>query len=163
MKAKIISAFPGCGKTYSFNHRKNDFAGILDSDSSNFSWLFDAQGNPTKQRNPNFPQNYIQHIKDNLDKVEIIFISSHKQVRDALKENDLPYVLIYPSIDQKEKWLEIFKKRGNYDEFIKFISDNWDTFINDMKSDDFPQKIELPYKDNYQITGDLLLEIINYY
>lgn len=38
---KVISAFPGTGKTYCFNN----FKGItmLDSDSSEFSWIKDEE------------------------------------------------------------------------------------------------------------------------
>ena len=42
MSTKIISAFPGCGKTYFHNNNKNT---TLDSDSSHFSWIKDENGN----------------------------------------------------------------------------------------------------------------------
>lgn len=57
----------------------------LDSDSSNFSWVKDENGNNTKERNPEFPKNYIEHIKSNIGKVDVIFVSSHKVVREALE------------------------------------------------------------------------------
>ena len=34
-----------------------------------------------KHRNPEFPDNYIQPIKENIGKVDYIFVSSHKEVR----------------------------------------------------------------------------------
>ena len=42
MKTKIISAFPGTGKSY---YHKNHPNTTLDSDSSQFSWLYDGDGN----------------------------------------------------------------------------------------------------------------------
>jgi hypothetical protein len=39
-----------------------------------------------KYRNPDFPNNYIKHIQDNIDKVDYIFVSSHEVVRKALNE-----------------------------------------------------------------------------
>ena len=65
IRTKIISAFPGTGKSYYHNKNKET---TLDSDSSNFSWIKDENGNNTTERNPKFPQNYIYHIKENIGK-----------------------------------------------------------------------------------------------
>lgn len=85
--AIVISGFPGIGKSYMYNNMKD--LKILDSDSSKFSWVKDEEGKNTKERNPDFPNNYIKHIKDNMDSSDIILVSSHKVVRDALKDNDI--------------------------------------------------------------------------
>ena len=186
MSAKIVSAFPGCGKTtywkkwsqYSSNNlwrRKNggiqvyDKYGIplgekiLDSDSSLFSWIYDEKGNKTDQRNPEFPNNYIQHIKDHLETEDIIFVSSHKVVRDALRENNIPYYLIYPQKDMKAEWMRRFRERGNNDAFIKFQDEHWDEFIDDMESETFPTKIVLNNHMNYDaITVQVMCNIMCY-
>src|SRR5574344_1219437 len=85
-KAAVLSVYPATGK--SFFTRKYEFNNIkiLDSDSSKYIWLYDDNNKKTTERNPEFPTNYIQHIKDNLDTADIIFVSSHKSVRDALVE-----------------------------------------------------------------------------
>jgi nitrous oxidase accessory protein NosD len=57
-------------------------------------------------------------------------------VRKALLENNIRFVLIYPYKHCKDEWIERFKKRGNNEGFIKFISDNWDNFIDDMDAID---------------------------
>ena len=162
INTKVISAFPACGKTYCFKNKQECFKGILDSDSSEFSWIKDENGDNTKERNPDFPNNYIQHIKDNIGKVEIIFVSSHKEVRDALKENNIEYTLIYPDISYKEDWLWRFERRGNDESFIKFISDNWDSFIKDMDNEAYPSKIKLPFRDRLYIDTVTLIKIMNY-
>ena len=69
MKTRIISAFPGTGKSYFHN---NSEYSTLDSDSSEFSWIINDDGD--KVRNPNFPSNYISHIKDNIGKADFIFV-----------------------------------------------------------------------------------------
>lgn len=132
----VISAFPGCGKSYCFNHYNGNDIKILDSDSSQFSWIKDSKGNNTKERNPDFPNNYIKHIKDNIGKVDIIFVSSHKIVRDALFDNDISTILIYPYKHCKDEYIKRFRGRGNDEKFIKFISDNWDNFIDEMDTID---------------------------
>ena len=166
MSAIIISAFPACGKTtyykqwsqYSpenvWRERSNGEQvynnlglpcgqKILDSDSSEFSWVKDENGNNTSIRNPKFPQNYINHIKEKMLSEDIIFVSSHDVVRDALKQNNIPYHIFYPKKEHKQRWIYRFEKRGNDEKFISFISDNWDKFIDDIKQDDYPIKHEL--------------------
>ena len=161
MSARIISAFPACGKTTYYKEwskyspenvwrtRNNgedayDESGnpvgfkILDSDSSEFSWVKDENGNNTSIRNPEFPQNYIDHIKEKMQSEFIIFVSSHDVVREALKQNNIPYDIFYPRKDQKEEWINRFRKRGDDEKFISFISDNWDKFIDDIEKDDYP-------------------------
>ena len=100
---KIVSAFPCCGKTYYFENKKDLV--VLDSDISNFSWIKDENGNNTKERNPEFPNNYIEHIKENIGKVDIIFVSSHKVVRDALSESGLNWSLVIPKKECLSSWV----------------------------------------------------------
>jgi len=132
MKTKIISAFPGTGK--SVYHKKHPHT-TLDSDSSNFSWVKDKDGNNTKERNPNFPQNYINHIKSNIGKYEYIFVSSHIQVRDALLNGCLFFYLFYPSPDRKDEFINRYKERGNDNGFVKLLDENWEMWIKNIQSD----------------------------
>jgi hypothetical protein len=131
----VISAFPACGKSYCFNHYQDKYS-MLDSDSSEFSWVKDENGNNTKERNPEFPSNYIKHIKENIGKVDIIFVSSHDVARKALAENDIKVIMVYPSKNMKEEWMKRFEDRGNTEAFMNFISDNWDNFIDDIENED---------------------------
>lgn len=184
MKAKIISAFPACGKSTYYREwsqyseqnvwrRKNggkqvlnnigEPCGykILDSDSSLFSWIYDESGNKTDIRNPDFPNNYIQHIKEHMDTEDVIFVSSHKSVRDALKDTDIPYYLIYPQKEMKDEWLYRFKSRGNDEKFIQFQNEHWDEFIEDMDKETYPTKIQLKDWVGYNaITVTLMNDIL---
>ena len=128
-KTYIISAFPGTGKSYIFN---NSNISCIDSDSSQFSWIKDSDGNNTKERNSKFPQNYIEHIKKNIGKYEFIFVSSHKEVRDALIENCLFFYSVWPDIEDKPAYIQRYKDRGNDDKFIEFIFSNWNEFVEDQ-------------------------------
>jgi hypothetical protein len=129
MRTKIISAFPGTGKSY--YNSKYPYT-TIDSDSSNFSWVKDEDGNNTKLRNPEFPQNYINHIKENIGKFEFIFVSSHKEVRDALLDECIFFYLVYPSMDRKEEFIERYRKRGNDENFIQLVSNNWDKWMQEI-------------------------------
>ena len=81
MSAILISAFPGMGKSYAYNELKDKIR-VLDSDSSKFD-------------KSDFPRNYIEHIKNNIQNQDIIFISSHKEVRDALEDENINFDLFY--------------------------------------------------------------------
>jgi hypothetical protein len=145
IKTLVISAFPGTGKSYCYTNEKHLFNGILDSDSSEFKWLKDNQGNKTNQVNPEFPNNYIQHIKDNIGKVEIIFVSSHKEIREALKLAGIEYILVYPNTYQKKEYLKRYKERGSNKAFIDRVESNWEDWIDQCRSEDYPINICLPY------------------
>ena len=123
----LCSCFPAVGKShlYAYSELK-----ILDSDSSKFDKTFS-------------PQNYIQHIKANLGKVDILLISSHDIIRDALIKEGLEFTLVYPNIDLKHEYIERCKQRGSNETFIKLISDNWDEWITQLQNQEACKKIEL--------------------
>ena len=126
-KTTIISAFPLCGKTY-FSQNCGDFV-VLDSDSSNFSWVKDANGNRTNKRNPDFPGNYIEHIKSNIGKADYILVSTHKEVRDALREAGIEYILVYPKPELLGEWQSRYRFR-DYNGFpMSVMTNNWYDWI----------------------------------
>jgi hypothetical protein len=91
---------------------------VSDSDSSLFSKLSNGE------KNPDFPNNYIQHIKSLINEKDFIFVSSHKEVREALKANNIPFILIYPNKDLLSEYLIRYTERGNENSFIDFIRKN---------------------------------------
>jgi hypothetical protein len=135
MRTKVIAGFPGIGKSVLF--RENNGLTVLDSDSSLFSWIEEGV------RHPDFPNNYMEHIKENIGKADIILVSSHDVVRKALEENEIEYTLVYPSVELKEEYIERYKRRGNNEGFINFISNNWENFIEDIERETFPDLIRL--------------------
>lgn len=127
-KTVVIAAFPGMGKTY-YKNNCNGFT-VSDSDSSQFSWTTDEEGN--KIRNPEFPSNYIEHIKSLIGKVDFIFVSTHEAVLKALIENDIYFFLVYPHKSSKNMMIQRYKDRGSDESFIKVISDNYDNWIDNL-------------------------------
>ncbi|QAU04452.1 hypothetical protein Va1_033 [Vibrio phage Va1] len=134
-RALIISAFPACGK--SWVHRNNTNMTIMDSDSSKFSWILDSEGNSTGERDPNFPANYIQHIRENLESADIIMVSSHDEVRDALQEAGLKWFAVTPSPDLKHEWIGRCWLRDPNTPFLKALADNWDSWTNPSKIEQY--------------------------
>lgn len=150
-KTLVISGFPGVGKSYLFKNSEWD---VLDSDSSNFSWVKDNEGNNTKERNPEFPNNYIKHIKENIGKVDVIMVSSHQDVRRALEVKKVNYILVYPHNYKddtfKEWYIKRYYERGDDEKFIQFIRENWDDFIDSMRKEIYPIKIELCHDETLE-------------
>ena len=134
-KPMLVAGFPGTGKSYychngDWSHyMSSKFA--TDSDSSKFD-------------KTNFPQNYINHIKEKISEgYARIFISSHKEVREALVKNGLEFTLVYPKKELKEEYLKRYKERGSTDSFINLISENWDLWLEELKNQQGCRHIEL--------------------
>ncbi len=120
----LVAAFPGTGKSHYCNvdvdYMPQGFA--TDSDSSKFD-------------KANFPENYIEHIKQKITEgYARVFISSHKVVRDALVLHNLPFVLIYPAKELKQEYINRYYERNSSFDFIRLISNNWDNWIDDCKA-----------------------------
>ena len=113
----LIAGFPGVGKSHMIEHST---AVISDSDSSSFS------------KSTDFPDNYIEHIKSNCGKFDIIMISTHKEVRDALVKEGMKFTLVYPDRNQLYEYVQRFIQRGDNDKFLGFITKNWESFIEDL-------------------------------
>lgn len=140
---KVIAAFPATGKTTLFNSGQLD---CLDSDSSKFSWAEKGV------RDINFPDNYIKHIKENIGKVDYIFVSTHNIVRRALEREKIEFYLYYPSGALKAEYIERFKARGNDNNFIEMTMNHWSDFVKDCKSQEGCIRIEMKegeYLSNY--------------
>lgn len=111
----VFSGFPGVGKSTVFKSTSNGLV-IADSDSSTFD-------------KTQFPGNYMTHIEETRPSVDVLMVSSHNVVRDALVERNIPFHLVYPSADQKEDYMKRYRERGSPQPFLDLMDKNWDTFI----------------------------------
>jgi len=114
------------GKT----HFSSTTAGVNDSDSSNFGWAKTAPGE-AKRRDPEWPNNYIAHIKRLLGRAEVtyIMVSSHQEVRDALVAEGIHFALVYPSADIKAEYIQRYKDWGNSPGFVKLLDINYEDWV----------------------------------
>ena len=146
-ETKIIAGFPGTGKSY-FQRFHKVQRRISDSDSSKFSWI-EVDGE--KKRNPDFPSNYIAHIKSLIGTMDIIFVSTHKEVRDALIQADIPFTIVYPDVSLKDTYLDRYRSRGNNASFISLLDSKFDDWVREIESEEYHQipKIRLMRIDEY--------------
>lgn len=129
---RVIAAFPACGKTYCFD-RNEDYI-ILDSDSSKFSWIY-PEDSIAKRRNPEFPKNYIDHIKENIGKVDYIFVSTHEEVRKALADAGIEFTLVFPEWPLRAEWVGRCFIRGSGEKFCQLITDKWEEWLWQMEDE----------------------------
>lgn len=127
---KVVCGFPGVGKSFMSAER-----GWADSDSSEFSWVGEGKD---KKRNPEFPQNYMFHVIDLIldNPSAVVMCSTHKDVRDALVANKIPFTLVYPSWDCKEEYIERYRTRGSSPTFIALLDKMWTAWIAEMETED---------------------------
>ena len=120
----VIAGFPSIGKT-TFASQRDD---VKDLESSLYS------KKPDGSKNPDFPGNYVNMIKWHLvnNNWKYLLVSSHEDVRKALKDDGINFFILYPEKSRKEEFLKNFKERGNTDEFISLMEENWDTWIDEM-------------------------------
>lgn len=139
MKALVIAAFPGCGKSvyYQYNSVYSSPLGklkIVDLDSSAYSWIYDNFGHKTSERSSEFPNNYVTAIKRLLRKEQIILVSTHSSVLEALYNAKIPFVLVYPkdTIINMKEWKARFMDRGNTQQYIASQMENWSNYIKQL-------------------------------
>lgn len=185
-KTLIISAYPCCGKTYLTEHGLRDYS-ILDSDSSKFSWierpyteeeldgilsLFDTKDNllakeaikniyrkeTIRVRNPNFVKDYINHIKENIGKVDIIFVSSHLEIRQALQDNNIEYITVYPYKNCLCEWVGRMYLRDDKYEFIDRQIEMWDKNMDNIENE--PHGIELIRMKSFEHMNDVIAKFL---
>lgn len=144
----IVSAFPGCGKTFLSEQNINGIR-IMDSDSSTFD-------------KADFPENYINHIKENIDSTDILFISSHKEVRDALAREEINYDLFYPDKNRRIEFLQNYMRRGNKAPFIQKIDNNFDKWIDeiDNENNEFCHKHKMSEYNHFIGNDPMIVQFI---
>lgn len=180
MSAKIVAAFPCCGKSYMQMTNSN----ILYNKSGTFRWTLrhyteeeldemrkiwdnvphllstDVYINKLRRqkfnlKNLDFPNNYIQNIKDNLNTYDYIFVSTHEWITNLLDDNNLDYTLVYPKMKCKCEWLGRIYVQDTSSSLINIINKNWDVLIHKLdKLSETHNSIRLDY-------GQYLSDVIN--
>ena len=145
----IISGFPGIGKSYLTKVFKDTHLIVQDSDSSNFSWLSPGV------RNPDFPNNYIQHIKNSIGIADYILVSSHESVRSKLAEEHIEYILVYPDKSSYDEYINRYIQRHSDETFINNIMKTFETFVDQCEHDQYAIKVKLN-------RGEFLFDILDY-
>lgn len=145
-KGIIISGFAGIGKTTVTEKYPNQ---IVDLESSDYKWIYEdkdtanmlkevRKGVSHKHQNPAWPQNYVNAIKKYSEKFDVVLIAQHEDIRNLLDKNKVEYVLCFPNSNCKKEYVERYTKRGNQQDFMEMMKNNFEQRIEDLKK--CPQK-----------------------
>lgn len=145
-KILIISAFPGCGKTF-FTIKNKSNLKILDLDF------------------------YFYHIKNNIKQYfidlisaigiyDIIFVTTHEKIRKFLKKNKLIFYCVFPNKKRKNEFISLYSMRGNCKSFIKDLTINFDNYIDSFQSENKKYQIQLNNENEFISNNKKIKELI---
>lgn len=148
----VISAFPGCGKStickeaeqYGLVHVPVSLEGVISNRSTDGKTpIFDSDSSLFAKEH--FPGNYIEHIKEVLKNHPdvVIMVSSHDNVREAMREAGIEYTLVAPQRELKGEYLERYQGRGSPEAFITMMENKWNDFIDSIENDPSTSKLVL--------------------
>lgn len=89
--------------------------------------------------NPDFPKNYIEAIKEALNNYDIVTATLSVKVALALEEEQIDYIVVYPTLDMEEEIIERCIRRGNNEEFIVRVRGWYKTNIDYFSKTDKPK------------------------
>ena len=148
---KIISAFPGTGKTY-FSSTTN--LSVLDFGSGGYSRIPNAGEKVDWPLNPEFPGNYLRAMKKVMGDHDIIFVSCQGSFTEAMVAESLDFYLVYPDRNLKEEYIQRYRQRGSPESWIANIERNWDEWLKENETQEGCTHIRL---SSGQYISDVIL------
>jgi hypothetical protein len=109
----IICGFAGIGK--STMAREN--AGVVDLESTPF------------QKDWSTYARVARHMRDS---GYIVLVSCHKELRTHLYNNGIKYYVVLPNPENKEAFIQRYINRGNSEDFIRMLDENWESFCEEL-------------------------------
>ena len=159
----IYSVFPGLGKSYTA--RVTMVGKAIDAESSKFQWLDYESHNEEKNKgelknkNPEWPKNYIDFIKSQYNENMIVFISAQPEILNALGEQNIPFKTITPDASTKDQIMARYESRGNNKDFINMMSSNFEKFITSMDTNAYASD-HLKLKENHRLADLLIIDTL---
>lgn len=134
----IIAGFAGIGKTTLANKYKN----VIDLESSSYRWdnskimdiPVEKRKGTLRDSNPNWPENYINAIKESSEKYDIVLVWIKPEVLELYEKFSIPYIMCYPAKEALPEYEERFNKRGNNEEYIRRVIDTYDERFEQFES-----------------------------
>lgn len=133
----VLCGFPGIGKSYVKSMEDQESMRVCDLDYSEYrkgsSWEHEGQ----------WPENYITAICDRMAHFDVVLVSSHYVVREALMRNGVEYVLVYPDMSCKAEYLDRYRNCGLSERFL-WMARHWDADVRSCERQDCQASLVLP-------------------
>lgn len=138
----IICGYAGTGKSTA----AKKIPGVIDLESTPFQkdW-----------------KTYVRVAKHMSDNGYIVLMSCHRELREELASQEIPYIVVVPDKGHKKEYKKRYEERGNTLEFIKVQMDNWEKWV----ATDGPEHyiiLETTPSGHIETMTDLLDEAIRY-
>lgn len=161
MKSLIVSAFPGCGKTFFVNITNGKYGeySVVDKDNGSLSTDIDYS-------------NYANEIIDLIGKFDIIFITQYPEVLSHLNKNGYKCVIVAPNNTKycskksksliKQQWFGRFTIRKNTNDWIDLLNNNYEewTSLSHLQAMQ-PSEIILLNQNEY--ISDIIEDLIDFF
>lgn len=138
---KVIAGFPGVGKSTLCTQYSN----VVDLDSALF------------EKDEHFAENYVKKIKEELQKPNrCVVVSVHPPLLEKMKEEGIPFYLVYPGSALKEEFLVRYEGRQDTKDFIKQLNDNWFNYLNGLHNFELSEDSKRIVLERYENLGDVI-------
>lgn len=97
-----------------------------------------------------WPGNYIKAVINQYNENRYVVIPPIAVVLEALRKEEIPYILCYPERTARAEYERRYKNRGNTEAFLDIFIRHWDMFLNNMESD--PGKYHMVMKSGEYLT-----------
>lgn len=146
----IISCFAGVGKNYAIEQLSDMGLRVNSIEKT------DKMSNLYKS-----DIDFIQHIKMMETKSDVLFIPYFLNMEKDYIKGRIDYLLIYPAMNMKNKYIQRFYDIGFTESQISNFSSNWNKMIQDCKNCKIPKnnKKEIYNKNIYAL--DIVLPLLN--
>lgn len=106
----------GCGREY-LKNTHGDKAKILDVSDED-------------------KENVFNHVMNEVDNYDIVFISSSEDIRDLFNEQNVDYDVFYPAKERRGEFIENQVRKRTKPNIIRELDKNFDKWVDDIENDE---------------------------
>lgn len=130
MAGMVIAGFAGIGKTTLAKKYKN----VIDIESSLYKWdnsgledvPVEARKGMKRNENKEWPLNYINEIKDKIEKYDIVLVWIKSDALELYEKYNIKYTLCYPEEKALPLYIQRYRTRGNSEEYINKVINSFE-------------------------------------